>query len=318
MSKPDGRRMRCGFTLIEVMVVVALIALLTAILLPSLRTARDQAKTVTCASYVSGFARGFFAYSAANKDFLCSGSFDPGKRPNPTVPTSDDRDGPVDKVGWVADQVNTKAAFPALQLCPTNPGRINQKLGSGSSSGAYTVVQAEALIARGYNTNYTQAWYMARTQCKKPTANWKGLRDTEGPLKLAKILRIPPARVPLLGDGSLESSDTLKGQQTIRTMTNGPISGPYGNQDYSDFGPQHGYGKMIVDGATKIATERILANVLMGDGHIEKFMDKIRDGRFGYTRTAQGEVLQDDVSAARVFDGVLTLGRASKDAWELR
>lgn len=313
-SRP--RRYR-GFTLIEVLVVASIIALLASILLPAMRNARDQAKELTCAANLTGFNKGFYAYAAANRDYLCSGAFDPGQKVNPTTPTSDDRDGPVDKVGWVADQVNGKINFPAVQLCPTNPSKINQKLGKGSSAGAYTPAQADALIRRGYNTNYTQAWFMARTQCKTATAKWKGVKDTQGPLKIARMLKVTPSRVPLMGDSSLESSDTLNGQVTIRTMTNGPISGPYDSQDYSDFGPQHGYGKVIVDGATKIRTERVRANVLMGDGHVEKFVDKVRDGRFKYTRTASG-VVQDDLEPSRVFDGVLTLGRASRDAWELQ
>ena len=42
--------MRRGFTLIEILVVVAIIALLVAILLPSLQKARDSARTAACAS----------------------------------------------------------------------------------------------------------------------------------------------------------------------------------------------------------------------------------------------------------------------------
>ena len=50
VSANHVRRDRGGFTLIEVLVVVAMIALLTAILLPSLRSARDASKAAVCLS----------------------------------------------------------------------------------------------------------------------------------------------------------------------------------------------------------------------------------------------------------------------------
>jgi prepilin-type N-terminal cleavage/methylation domain-containing protein len=59
-----------GFTLIEVLVVVAIIALLMAILLPSLSRARDRARTVTCATNLRTTAGALSYYTMANNDFF--------------------------------------------------------------------------------------------------------------------------------------------------------------------------------------------------------------------------------------------------------
>lgn len=45
---PAPKRKAGGFTLIELLVVIAIISLLVSILLPSLRQAKEQAKTVVC------------------------------------------------------------------------------------------------------------------------------------------------------------------------------------------------------------------------------------------------------------------------------
>ncbi len=57
------RNRRKGFTLIELMIVVAIIALLIAILLPSLARAREQAMQVACAANLNSIHKGMFYYA---------------------------------------------------------------------------------------------------------------------------------------------------------------------------------------------------------------------------------------------------------------
>lgn len=309
---------RPAFTLVELLVVVSIIALLISILLPSLRKAREQAKQTVCASHLHSFGRGFFAYAADQNDYLCSGSFDPD--------VANGRDGPVDRVGWVADLVNAKLGFPATMLCPSNLATSNQKIGHGSGSsggpaGFYSAVQAADLILHGYNTNYTQAWYMGRTQVKPEGSNSKRLADTWGPLRLTALARVSASRVPLMGDGGIEPRIADGGDESwvpiegatraVKSMTDGPSRGIFGPQDYSDFGPAHGFGKKL-NGHKASVRDR--ANILFGDGHVGVFVDKVRNGEFNIIRNAQGEFVQEDLDDGQVFDGVLSLGRRNRGA----
>lgn len=72
------RRSSRAFTLIELLVVVAIMAVLMAILLPSLRMARDQANRSACAANLKALGAMAHIYGGENDDFFPFPNYDGG------------------------------------------------------------------------------------------------------------------------------------------------------------------------------------------------------------------------------------------------
>jgi prepilin-type processing-associated H-X9-DG protein/prepilin-type N-terminal cleavage/methylation domain-containing protein len=162
-----------AFTLIELLIVIGIIALLIAILLPTLSVARESAKTVACLSNLRQLATAATLYTSANR-----GSYPPAYWISSRPPL-------VINAAWDFTSIrdtaaNTTRIEPGLlwqgqtnlqvQQCPSFEGQSN------SLSDPYT----------GYNYNTS---YIGHGQSE----------STPAPLTVAQIRK--PSACALFGDG---------------------------------------------------------------------------------------------------------------------
>ena len=113
MTLRDTRRTK-GFTLVELLVVIGIIAVLIAILLPSLAAVRRQAQVTACAASLRQVGQVYAIYSAEQR----------GRFPTPIIAEN-----------WPVGGLNVNSGAPADPLDParivagasTGPGLLNQR-----------------------------------------------------------------------------------------------------------------------------------------------------------------------------------------------
>lgn len=240
-----GKGSRRAFTLVELLIVIAIIGLLVAILTPAIHLARQRARNLQCQSNLKQCAIGLLAKASDPRGAYCTGAWNWKE------------DGAVTEYGWVADLVNLEVPVGEM-LCPQNQAQMTETyhqlltlnassfttcepgLGSaqttlpdgtpylnpcrviqpmavapGSTDRVQTIV--EKIYEKGYNTNYTPTWFLCRTGLRLDASlnlnprvagcgsDSRAKNCCVGPLRDRSLANVVSSSVPILGDGGISS-----------------------------------------------------------------------------------------------------------------
>lgn len=160
-SRAPGRP--CGFTLIEVLVVVGIVALLIAILMPSLSGAREQARSAVCMSNLRQVGLGLATYTTEMRDWLAGPNTSGKAQAYSSYTFTQSQTEPTQNMDWISPTLGRQLGLPLDRdqrmvrilnndlKCPTNNITYDGLFSGGGESGMSVNVDPHAVNYSSYS-----------------------------------------------------------------------------------------------------------------------------------------------------------------------
>jgi prepilin-type N-terminal cleavage/methylation domain-containing protein/prepilin-type processing-associated H-X9-DG protein len=230
-------RSRHGFTLVELLVVVAIIALLLGILLPSLSRARKIAETTACMAHLRGAGQGMNTYATEYRGFI-PGPLTSGRqqtRQDSSYVWDEDPTEPVQNTDWISPALGASLSLPGDRderiaamfnlkfKCPTNKQKYTGQYGSGGPS-----VDPKTLTVSSYSASLGFHFYESNPGTGDLYApSWLAVTLPSSPR--IKLSDLGPSSQKVFAYDGARYLDNSNGEMTFNAFTKQVSGGNYMN-----------------------------------------------------------------------------------------